>query len=256
MAPPRKVDQSRVNCHSLAVMARYQVTQGAWCRVPISGVAGPVLTGQATCRASLSPGADGSEPRRPPGRHDACRAPCVHRYGGRQCARCTQGDRVCQGQCRVRALTRCGRVHIRVYLTVRPGQGRGENGAKTVPEPVPGQCQDSAISAPDTRHPTVRHPTSRHPTSVPTTCNVPRVYCYSVLALRVSPLAISDLCQSYSMTPCSSHASAIRGYITLVLLLLYVSRYPWAPQGHCGYTINNLLYTLLRISAIIDPRPS
>ena len=51
----------------LAIMAMYRVTQGAGPGVPFSGARCGLLTGQVTCPASLSTGADGSEPRRPPG---------------------------------------------------------------------------------------------------------------------------------------------------------------------------------------------
>ena len=66
----------------LAVMTRCRVTQGAVSRVPISGALMGYLTGQLTLAGSLSTGAARSEPHMVPGTGRACRAPCVHRYGG------------------------------------------------------------------------------------------------------------------------------------------------------------------------------
>ena len=63
---PEKVDQSRVNMTLLAIRCGYWVTQGACQEVPISGLGGGHLTGQVTCRHSLSGGAAKSEPHRPP----------------------------------------------------------------------------------------------------------------------------------------------------------------------------------------------
>ena len=58
----------------VAVMALFPVTQGACHGVPISGVPGPVLTGQLTKPMSLSTGAARSEPRAIPDTAAACRA--------------------------------------------------------------------------------------------------------------------------------------------------------------------------------------
>ena len=146
--------------------------------------------GQRTCRASVSTGADRSEPQRPPalsgGGGTAMTGSTVR--GGT--VRGVPRVRVCQGQCQVRAVNQCRRVHIRRWL-------QGQAGAGSVPRAVPdsarASARNSAIMAITGTHqpaPDIRHPTSdtRHPAS-----NVPQVYCYSVPTFIGSPLAISDL---------------------------------------------------------------
>lgn len=56
------VDQSRVLMAVIAVIALLEVTPGAGSEVPISGVTGACLTGQATSLVHVSTGAGQSEP--------------------------------------------------------------------------------------------------------------------------------------------------------------------------------------------------
>ena len=135
---PQRVDQSRVLMALVAVIDRYWVTRGAVHGVPISGARQGQVMGQRTCSASLSGGADRSEP------HEASlatarRGRCVPGTPpvGAGWPGCTQGGR---GQ--VRALHGLGRVHIwGVHgRKARPGQGRGQcrysarTSTRTVPE--------------------------------------------------------------------------------------------------------------------------
>ena len=155
----------------LAVMALFPVTRGADKGVPISGWYMACLTGQVTSPSSLSSGAARSEPHRTswPTAGTAGRGVAVD-GGPAGAGGCTRGAWV-QGQHRVRAPHRDGRVHIRAVTRARLGRGRGKNGAGTVPE----RCQNSVNNGHNPTHPAPTHPTpdTRYP--VPTTSKVPRV---------------------------------------------------------------------------------
>ena len=114
-----------------------------------------------TSSASLTTGADGSEPHgtcRP----TACTAGPVHCPGDAGC-RVLGVPRV-QGCTKVRALHGVGQVHIRSNLAVRLGQaGAGTVPGTvpiTVPEPVSEQCNNGHY---DTRQPDTRNPDTRDP---------------------------------------------------------------------------------------------
>ena len=100
----------------LAVIGRYWVTPGACSGVPISGLARPLLTGQATCPASLSWAAAQSEPHRPPA---GCQARCTSRPGPRHGARCTRGAG--GAGCTPGARTAPGGASAYTGCSVRPG---------------------------------------------------------------------------------------------------------------------------------------
>ena len=153
----------------------------------------PVLPGQVTCLASRATGAAQSEPHRPPAVTSGRAMTVQCGTGWRRVPGCTRGARWVPGWYQGARSTQVWTSAYAGYPWARLGQGRCQNGARTVPELVPELVPNSAITAPCTRHPSIRYPTpsTRHPS--PRTCNVPRVLCYSVLAFRATPPAISDL---------------------------------------------------------------
>ena len=122
-------------------MARAEWTQGAGSRVPISGSLVPGLTGQGTCRHSLSTGADKSEPHGT-SRHASARAMAVQcGTGGRVVwggARVAGGARVSWEGAHLPGLDEC--IYGGCY---RAGWGRA--GARTVPE----QCGNRSGTVPE-----------------------------------------------------------------------------------------------------------
>ena len=170
-------------------MALLPVTPGACQWVPISGVKGALLVGQAICPVHVPAGAARSEP------HGASGTTCPGTSRGRGtegCRRvpgCTRGDRG------ARVGTRCAHCPgwDECIYGVFHGPGRGRDGPRTVQEQCQGQCGNSANNGHnDTRH----HPTpdTRHPVNpAPATHDIPRVLCYSVLAFTGTAPAISDL---------------------------------------------------------------
>ena len=99
----------------------------------------------------------------------AARGRHADRVPGAGCARwCTRGDRGCMVSAGGAHHTGWDECIYGLFYKARLGQGRCQSGARTVPERVPEQCPDSAITAPPHPTPDTRHhpmPATHHPTS-------------------------------------------------------------------------------------------
>ena len=147
-----------------AVRHRAGVTQGAVRGVPISGYSMGHLTGQATCRLSLSTGAARSEPHGVP--RGVVRGQQRSRPGGVRVAGAGGVPRVPGARVGSRGAHHTGVDECICGGTgkARAGQGRGKDGAKN-------GARTSAITVPitaitgtrHTRHTTPGTPDTRHP---------------------------------------------------------------------------------------------